>query len=446
MADLKNDDDERHPPLMKRDGALPNRIFLASPSFKHFMLHYPPLIGDDGGFTKDSIVRRLPNIVTETLSSNSGLLNASAISSLKELAADLASDGIVIPLLPNQPEEAWLTEYTKTYIGKRFCEIPWFFLEIYFYKRILDVTREQQIDDPFFKMKEDALTGAKDAFLTTVLPLCYHGLFKDGEKVSAPLLKAAMYRSLWGNRADLSLSAGVVLSSEGNADSDSACLLADDSDKAVEHLLSDGEKNEVVIILDNCGLELLSDLVFSLVLLKSNPSLKITLMSKSSPVFVSDVVLMRDVESHIKFIEHLGNTMSETDQGKISTVCAKVLREHISSGRLSVESDEFFTSPLPGWHMPERLRMRLSRNNRLTISKGDANYRRLLGDLHWPHQKIFSDVMSYFPTSILALRTTKAGVIVGISQEIEDKISSLHDDWLVSGKFGLIQLRLIMDS
>jgi len=436
MTDLKNDYN-RHADVSCNDGGLTKDLIS--------QLLEAPLMGDDGGFTKDSIVRRLPNIVTETLSSNSDLLNDSAISSLKALAADLASDGIVTPLLPNQPEAAWQTEYTTPFIGKRFCEIPWFFLENYFYKRILDITNPR-LDDPFTKMKEDALTTAKDAFLASVLPLCYHGLFEDGEKVSASLLKAALYRSLWGNRADLSLSAGIVLSTEGNADSDSACLLADDSDKAAEHLLSDGEKNEVIVILDNCGLELLSDLVFSLVLLKSNPSLKITLMSKSSPVFVSDVVLMRDIESHIKFIEHLGNTMSETDQGKFSTVCAKILREHISSGRLSVESDDFFTSPLPGWHMPERLRMRLSRNNRLTISKGDANYRRLLGDLHWPHQKEFSDVMSYFPTSILALRTTKAGVIVGISKEIEDKVSSLHNDWLVSGKFGVIQLRLNMDS
>jgi len=414
-------------------------------------MNYPPLKGEDGGFTQDSILNRVPKIVQETIEQSSNL-NSSAISLLKALADELASNGIVIPLLRNQPEVAWL-EYTKPYEGIRFLSVPWFFLENYVYKRILDITREQ-IDDPFSRMKADALTSAKDVFLKSVLPLM-RGLVNDDSKPSSSVLKAALYRSLWGNRADLSLSAGVVLSTEGkavsnsaessNADSDSSCLLADDSDKAVKHLFSEDGCNEVIIILDNCGLELLSDLIFSLVLLKSNPSLKVTLLSKTSPVFVSDVVLMKDVESHIAFIEHIGNN-SENEHEKISTKCGTILREHLLSGRLSVESDEFFTSPLPSWEMPERLRTRLSRNNRLTISKGDANYRRLLGDLHWPHQTSFSDALSYFPTSILALRTTKAGVIVGISQETEKRVSSLHDDWLVSGKFGLVQLRLKSDS
>ena len=47
------------------------------------------------------------------------------------------------------------------------------------------------------------------------------------------------------------------------------------------------------------------------------------------------------------------------------------------------------------------------------VTKGDANYRRLLDDRHWPHDTDFAELMSYWPTSVAALRTCKSGVLVG---------------------------------
>jgi hypothetical protein len=248
---------------------------------------------------------------------------------------------------------------------------------------------------------------------------------------------------LWGNKADLSLSAGVVVPTS-STESELSNLLADDSDKAVELLLneSEGLKTEVVILLDNCGLELLSDLVLCLVLLKTNPTLTIVLMTKTSPVFVSDVVLKIDIDSHTAFIEHLKDTTENKVEKDLLIQCSNSLKEYFMSGRIIVESDEFFTSPLASYYMPQKLRTRLTLNNRLTISKGDANYRRLLGDCHWPHDTPFQEATSYFPTSLLALRTTKAGVIVGVSKEIEKRVLSLHENWLVSGEFGVIQLKI----
>jgi hypothetical protein len=75
----------------------------------------------------------------------------------------------------------------------------------------------------------------------------------------------------------------------------------------------------------------------------------------------------------------------------------------------------------------------------LLISKGDANYRRLLGDRHWPFTIPFEEVMAYVPTRLLALRTLKAEVAAGLSQNQVDRLNETDPDWLVNGRWGLIQ-------
>lgn len=51
-----------------------------------------------------------------------------------------------------------------------------------------------------------------------------------------------------------------------------------------------------------------------------------------------------------------------------------------------------------------------------TLSDGDANYRRLLGDRVWALDTPFAEVAAYFPAPLLALRTLKAELGCGISQ------------------------------
>jgi Damage-control phosphatase ARMT1-like domain len=51
--------------------------------------------------------------------------------------------------------------------------------------------------------------------------------------------------------------------------------------------------------------------------------------------------------------------------------------------RLQVHAHPFWTSPLPMWEMPDDLREILAAAD-VVIAKGDTNYRRALGDAHWP--------------------------------------------------------------
>ena len=76
----------------------------------------------------------------------------------------------------------------------------------------------------------------------------------------------------------------------------------------------------------------------------------------------------------------------------------------------------------------------------LVLTKGDANFRRLLGDLHWPHDTDFADLMrEYWPTSLAALRTCKSGVLVGVVPAVEAAAAAAEPEkWLTGGVYGMV--------
>ena len=81
---------------------------------------------------------------------------------------------------------------------------------------------------------------------------------------------------------------------------------------------------------------------------------------------------------------------------------------------------------------------------RLSAGAQDANYRRLLGDLHWAHDTPFGTLCDYFPpgTALAALRTCKSGVLVGCAREQEAAATAAHPDkWLVGGLYGMVSLK-----
>jgi hypothetical protein len=75
----------------------------------------------------------------------------------------------------------------------------------------------------------------------------------------------------------------------------------------------------------------------------------------------------------------------------------------------------------------------------LVISKGDANYRRLLGDLHWEPTAPFSEIVRPLQP-VLALRTAKSLVAAGVDGVTVQRASATDPDWLTSGDWGMVQL------
>ena len=69
---------------------------------------------------------------------------------------------------------------------------------------------------------------------------------------------------------------------------------------------------------------------------------------------------------------------------------------------------------------------------------GDVNSRRLLDDRHWPPTTRMEAVTSYFPTSVVALRTLKGEIMVGLAAGQAEQLSAQEPDWLINGKRGVV--------
>jgi hypothetical protein len=238
--------------------------------------------------------------------------------------------------------------------------------------------------------------------------------------------------NIWGNQVDLSMWPGG--SSEGpdrpNGDRESDRLIVDHSPHIARYLTSlEKPKPRVDFILDNGGLELAFDLGLVDFLLTTQTAGIVHLHAKSHPTYVSDVTI-RDVVDMLDFI------------GGASEACVRDLAgrlgEYLSKGVLEFGDDYFWTSPLAGWEMPSALYRELHSAD-LIISKGDANYRRWLGDRHWSHETQVKAIFSYFTVPLVTLRVLKANIIAGLSPGQSEALSQYDPDWLYNGLWGVIQ-------
>lgn len=87
-------------------------------------------------------------------------------------------------------------------------------------------------------------------------------------------------RSLWGNRADLSVTAGAVDAGAHDEGDRGSHVLADDTPRLLR-LLHRRRGGRVVLVADNCGLELLADLVLIDALLRTGAAGAVTIHVKA---------------------------------------------------------------------------------------------------------------------------------------------------------------------
>ncbi len=321
--------------------------------------------------------------------------------------------------------------YTQPYLGQDWLEAPWFFTETYFYRRLLEATgyfgsgpgKEQ---DPFAFQKEHGLEVSKDV-INTLTERLHHWL-ADGFQRSH--LAALLAIDLWGNRADMSLWPADEGAQPSQADWEALeeHTLVDDSDQVTAYL-DQNKGGQVDFIVDNAGLELVSDLVLADYLLATDAVNLVNLHLKSHPTFVSDA-MKKDVRYTIDF---LANSEDEA-----TAAMGARLRHELANGRLALQTHPFWTSPLALWQMPPDLRQDLAQST-LIISKGDANYRRILGDRYWPYTADFQKIMAYRPAPFLALRSLKAELAAGLSTEQIERLDREDPDWMVNGRWGVIQ-------
>jgi AcrR family transcriptional regulator len=376
--------------------------------------------------------RRVVEIARRTLVEND--FSEEIIRRVQALIAETPDEAIRLMNHTAPDADAW-DEYTQPYLDQNWLTPPWFFTETYFYRRLIEATGFYEVGsglgvDPFHYQKEQGL-------LTTGETIRHVAARLDewiASGIESEHIAALLAIDLWGNRADLSL---WPADHEGEQPKDvdwqaaRAYTLADDTETAVNYL--SGRPGAVVDFLnDNAGLELVADLALADYLLSTGAASQVKLHLKPHPTFVSDAMI-GDVLATADFLA------GEEDEA-VARFGAR-LQDHVSAGRLLLKDDAFWVSPLPMWQMPQALRQALGQSD-LVISKGDANYRRLLGDREWPYTTPFAGIVSYMPVPLLALRTLKAELACGLAEEQVAHLNEEEADWLVNGRYGVIQFAL----
>ncbi len=385
-----------------------------------------PLRGTDAGtFTEYTIKQRFPNIAGRVLTENK--LTAVAAARMEALLAEIPY-GEIRPLTDTHaPDCAQWQRWIAPYAGQKWLQPPWFFAETYFYRRIIEAVDYFATGfDPFTYQKEQGLERHSGAIFALCQQLS-RSLKNDWQPSQ---LSHWLLADLWGNQVDLSMWS--VDDASKPAHSDDAIRLAHtlvDDRAAVLAALNKRDNIRVDFIVDNAGLELVSDLVLADYLLTTGKAGTVHLHLKLHPTFVSDATI-HDVMQTLVFLN--GRPQSDIQ------ALADRLTGYLVDGRFHPVTHPFWTSPLPLWQMPDDLRQELAPAH-LIISKGDANYRRALGDAHWPADTSFDQIVSYLPAPGLFLRTCKSEVIAGLPPGQAEALAEKEPDWLVNGKWGLIQ-------
>lgn len=192
------------------------------------------------------------------------------------------------------------------------------------------------------------------------------------------------------------------------------------------------------IIVDNAGFELITDLALADYLIQSGTAKCVTFQLKSHPTFVSDA-MEKDLRMHV---DHYAEVVDPVTFPH-SSQAGKRWQEYLKSGLWKCREDNFWVQPLPMWDMYDELRQDMAQRCDLAFVKGgDANYRRLLGDIEWDlTNDTFQDVVgNYFPCAVCALRTLKAELGCGMDTDQVERAKGLApDDWIVTGCFGVVQ-------
>ncbi len=392
----------------------------------------PPIRADHSNLFANNTMRvRLPVIIEETLALNpdypSGIMRQ-----LRRLVNEIAAGAIIRELEPASAADvdAWtnaLNRQREIAAGElTWHNAEWFFAETYAYRCLIEAVRwHENGRDPFLPKKLEELRS--EALWRLVKRALEPAGSPDAE------MEQAIAFDLWANRIDLSYSASL----EQGTDISPEDLLVDDRRELIAYLADSGSESSgfrgpepVYIVADNAGSELAMDLVLSDCLLRHVTS-SVAILLKSHPTFVSDAT-PEDVWMMLTEMERRG--------GKTAAL-ANRLQSAWNGGLLRFLPHPYWNSSRFLWDLPSAFR-RLFSEARLVIIKGDANYRRTVGDALWPAHTPFADVVSYLDQPVLNLRTLKSDPVVGLpSAETAAQLDRVDPQWRVNGKRGLIQFK-----
>jgi uncharacterized protein with ATP-grasp and redox domains len=382
------------------------------------------MTSDPGSFARKTILERKPQIIRQVIADNS--YPPEIVTALKALQDEIAHMQIQ-PLRESVADtDFWNKELSKNYAGKNWLEVPWYFAETYFYRKLLEAVgyfqpSQRLRHDPFKKQKHEQIKSDIRKLAT------------EWEKLTSLTpqnrFEALLHSCLWGNRTDLSNFTVKEKGRGGLAAHEERHLILIDHTERIRNFLSN-KAARIDFICDNVGSDLLADLALTDFILSQGWAEETHFNLKNQPFFVSDA-MPADVMLTIDQLKKSPDTGMQNWGQRLS--------EYMITGRLVLDTDSFWTTCLMFRQMPTTLIQELS-HSALVLIKGDVNYRRLLDDRKWPHTTRMEDVCAYFPTTFAALRTLKGEIMVGLEPGQVETLRAEDSDWIINGKRGVIQL------
>ncbi len=406
----------------------------------------PPLMmSEPGTFAYYTITERWPKIVRQIQAEQN--LDPAVQTQLDVLVDELLQ-GTVKLNVSGADQAAWRS-HIAPYVGQPWFDVPWFLAETYFYRRILDATGyfnlgEAQGRDPFAAQKQRGLHAAIAQLSILSRQLCQWYESTDWSPVPwrRDWMRRLIIDALWGNQADLSLRPGEATNQSAQQQEQ---ILVNDVEAVLDQL-ENCDRTRIDIVADNAGAELVCDLFLAHALVATGRAGQVYLHLKDHPTFVSDAT-EQDVYQTLWQLANMPSSGAKAegiDPADLATLQSLALEisAYVDRGQIRLQAHPFWTSPLPAWEMPVDLQQELVRSQ-LVIFKGDANYRRLLGDRTWEFSESFQAITDYFPAPLLALRTIKSNVAAGLDASTVAALSQVSaetsTDWMTTGNWGLIQ-------
>ncbi|WP_207920289.1 damage-control phosphatase ARMT1 family protein [Saccharopolyspora aridisoli] len=330
-----------------------------------------------------------------------------------------STEGVVEPLEDDAPDHGVWAGWMADQVGRPWAGASFLWAESYFFRKLLAATGffapgPWRGVDPFAPMKRAELHNAATAETLKALDELPH--LSDPER-DAAVVQAAV----WGNQADLAFQ----LSTDASG---STSGLVAGSPEEFWSLFD--EPGPVHLVADNSAGELAADLVVIDRLLTTGRAARVVLHVKPGPYYVSDAT-PTDV---LVVLHHLCGLGGEA--GQVGSRVENALR----AGEIAVRAHPFFCAPFDFGAMPDDLRAEFA-SAAVTIFKGDLNYRRLVGDRHWPVDRPFADAVSHFPGPLAALRVLKSEAVVGLERATATSLDAGGQPWRTSGSHALIQTR-----
>ena len=329
-----------------------------------------------------------------------------------------------------------------------YFDAPMLFSECYVYRRVNNFYQRTAFFkdfDGFWEQKRHAL---KESIFPTSL-LSEHLFSMSSRLVSCQTNVREEFLNflelcLWGNKCDLSLSGGEKVNQSDQLFSDLTKnrpkILCNNSEATWNFFQQLSTKNvtspvRLDVVMDNAGFETISDFAFIIMLyqtgLLNKDTSTVRFFIKQIPWYVSDTT-EQDFHYTVDYL------CKQSDWPQVAKF-GQMIEELVQAGRWTIVKHGYWTYPNDFSEMnkysPDLYRD-LAESD-LLLFKGDLNYRKLVGDIDWPHTTRFEQALRGFtPTNILSLRTIKFNPVVHL--ESEEMVEKLPKNWYYSGEYALI--------